>query len=146
MIGLFLFLQTGCDKPQTPKFVRMENVKVGKINFKDITLLGNIVINNPNSVGITITHTDLDVSVDGKNAGKVLQTETAKMPANSEFSLPVKTIIPTKNLGDGLIGSALSAFVNKKIIVQYKGHVTVKVLNTDLKIPVNDEQEVMLKE
>ena len=151
-LSLFiLFSITACNsklKPQSPVFKRIQNVRVLEANIKNIRLKAEAVIFNPNAVGATVQSIDVDVIANGLDMGKVSQEVETQVKANEEFIIPLVANIPPKRLfqkGSGALGGLLSAFTNKKIDIEYKGTIRVKILGIGRNVPVNHSETVVIK-
>jgi len=153
MKHLFLWISIGimsccflaCEAPQKPTFKTMKNVQLSSLKNNKITLTADAILNNPNAFGLTLTATDLDVSIDGKKAGNVKQTLDTEIPASSDFTIPVKMDIDQKMISGDLLNTAMNFLLNKKVKVHYKGYVTVKALDIPIDIPIDNEEEVTMR-
>jgi len=144
LVLLLVTCFAACEKPAEPTFQSMKNVKIANIKGDVVTLTADALFHNPNIFGVTLTGVDLDVSVDDKKAGNVTQTHSIDVPAKNDFSVPVAIDIALSDVSKNILGTVMSVLGSKKIKVHYKGFVTVKALEIDLKIPVESEQEVPL--
>ncbi len=148
ILCFFVLVATTCSKPQAPEFKNVKNVAVEELTLSNVTIKGDAVCFNPNGMGITIRATDIDVSANEVAVGKVTQELKTKVPANSDFSIPLVVSFPPKKLlskGSGLLGGLLSALSDQKVNMHYKGTITVEVLGVGIKVPLDEQQEVLLK-
>lgn len=123
---------------KSPQFVAMQNLKFGGLTTNGATLKAEAVFNNPNRIGVQLTQTNLDVLVNQKNAAHVTQAYQVKVPAHSDFKVPVDiNITPAQLMADGW-----GFITGKKIKVRYKGSVTIRALRRNFNVPVDYEQEV----
>lgn len=136
---------TACEQPAEPEFKTVKNLRVGKLAFDRITILGNAEFHNPNPQGIKLTATDLDVFVDDKKVGKVEQTHEIQVPAAQDFMVPIEFSFATKDVFGKMLGGALSFLGNKKVKVHLKGKATVKVVGISIPVPVDHTEEMSLK-
>jgi len=117
-----------CSISKKPEFLRIENIKILESTAKDITIIADAFFINSNNIGGKLKTDNILVFVNDNQMASV-STESFKVPAKKEFSIPLKAIIPTdsifssKNIG-GLLGSLL----NSKLKVQYIGEIKYKVL------------------
>ena len=91
---------------------------------------------------------DIDVIVNGINVGKAKQKESTAISANADFTLPMQIQFPPSKIfkdKNSLINFALSALGSKKIDLQYKGSVTISVLEIPFNVPVDYKDEIKLK-
>lgn len=145
LIILSTILFMGCTVKEHPEFLKVENIKVLESTSKHITISADAYFLNPNDIGGELKTNAIKVYVNNNEMATV-STESFKVPAKKEFSIPLKTNIPTdsifsnKNLG-GLIGSLF----NKKIEVKYKGDIIYKVLGFSYKYNIDRTDNIKIK-
>ena len=139
---IVLMLFAACEAPQRPEFKQIKNVKVQSLKQNKVTITADAEFHNPNVFGIKLTGIDLDVDIDGEKAGKVNNDQLTEVPAQKSFDVPLTFMFNPKELSGGAIGKAINIFMNKKMKVHFKGTVTVKALEMEFDIPVEDEREV----
>lgn len=147
ILGLLLLsfiLFTACEGPKDIVFKNMTNVRVTDYSKKMLTLEADVVLNNPNLASVKLVGADVLLSVEGVEVGRAVQTvESVTIPAMSDFAVPLSTQFPLKKLGKGgILGTALTVLTKKKLEVQYKGKVTVRVMDVDFDIPVDYKREI----
>ncbi len=140
-----LFVATACEGPSKPEFKQMKNVKVTNVSASKVTLIADAELYNPNVFSVQLTGVNLDVSVNKKNAGKVMQTHNIEVPAQKNFSVPVKIDVALKDLSNDLFGTLLNIAGNRAIDVHYKGYVSIKALEIEIDVPIDAEEQVPLK-
>ncbi|NNC86645.1 MAG: LEA type 2 family protein [Bacteroidia bacterium] len=145
---LFISFLSACTEPKEPEFKSVNNVKVVEFTDKVVVIDANAVFHNPNPYSVTLQKSDIDVFVNEINVGKAKQIKSSDIAANSEFTMPMQiSFPPSKILNDtqGLINIALGALGGKKIDLQYKGSVTLSVLEIPFTVPVDYEDEIKFK-
>ena len=141
IISLFL----GCSVNEKPEFVGVENIKVLESTEDYVTLKADALFINPNDISGELRTDAIKVYVNDNEMASV-STESFKVPAKKEFTIPLKadisadSIFSGKNIGD-LIGSLFS----KKIKVQYKGDIKYKVLGFTHTYEVDKTENVKIK-
>ena len=139
----FLF---ACSSPKQPEFQSIANPKVIQLSMKKTHIEVDVVLNNPNGVGVDITKMEVDIFVNNVHIGKTTQTHEAIIPADSNFNLPLKfEFSPKEVLNIGSLGGLLGALKDKKVKMKYKGFVSVKVLDKELSVPFDYDDEMVLK-
>ena len=134
-----------CSVNKKPEFLRVENIKVLESSSDYVTLTADALFNNPNDISGELKTDGIKVFVNDNEMASV-STESFKVPAKKEFSIPLKANIPTdslfsnKSLG-GLIGSLFS----KNLKVQYKGEIKYKVLGFSHTYEVDKTDNVKIK-
>ena len=140
-----VLLVFGCKVKEKPEFVGVENIKVLESNSNYVTFSADAVFVNPNDIGGELRTDAIRVYVNDNEMASV-STESFKVPAKKEFTIPLKadistdSILSSKNIGD-LIGSLF----NKRIKVQYKGDIKYKVLGFSHKYHIDKLEEVKIK-
>ena len=141
-ILLFCF---GCSVNEKPEFIRIDNIKVLESTSTHITLTADAYFLNPNDIGGELKSDGIKVLVNDNEMATV-SSESFKVPAKKEFSIPLKANVPTdsifsnKNIGD-LIGSLFS----KKLKVQYVGDIKYKVLGFSHTYKIDKTEDVKIK-
>ncbi|TXE11967.1 hypothetical protein FUA26_07855 [Seonamhaeicola algicola] len=139
------FLIFSCTVKEKPEFLHIENIKVLESTNKHITITANAIFLNPNDIGGQLKTDAIKVFINNNEMATV-STESFDVPAKKEFSIPLKTHIPTdsilsnKNI-NGLIGSLFS----KKIKVQYKGAIIYKVFGFSYTYSIDKTDNVNIK-
>ena len=145
---LFFFFISACSKPKEPEFQSVKNIELIEFTDENVVINANAIFHNPNIYSCTLESSDIDVIVNGINVGKAEQKERTAIPANADFSLPMQIQFPpTKIFNDknSLINLAISALGGKKIDLQYKGSITISVLEIPFTVPVDYTDEIKLK-
>ncbi|SHI82236.1 LEA type 2 family protein [Algibacter luteus] len=134
-----------CTVNEKPQFIGIENIKVLESTSKFVTFTADALFINPNDIGGELQTDDIKVFINDNEMASI-STESFDVPAKKEFSIPLKTNIPTdsifsnKSLG-GLIGSLFS----KKVKVQYKGDIKYKVLGFSYTYIIDKTEDVKIK-
>ncbi|QSE97995.1 LEA type 2 family protein [Fulvivirga lutea] len=140
---LLLLLAASCNTPQEPpKFRKISNVRVTNVTGKEALLKGDAVFYNPNDVGMTLRKVDIAVSLDDKRIGTINHATKTKVPAMSDFSVPVDA---TFNISDGLLNNLFSMLGGKKMKARYKGYIKLTVKGVPIRVPVDYEEEIRLR-
>ena len=145
---LSILLFAACSGPKEPTFKTMKNLQVKKLSLATLEIHGDAVFNNPNPVGITLSRIDLDISINDVQAAKIKQDISTKVPASSDFTVPIKmSTAPKSVLQDvgGLLQGIGGALKDKKIKVNYKGNVYFSVAKVEIPVPVEYTEEIPVK-
>ena len=143
-IILLAFVIQSCNKPEkAPVFKYVSNVKVTSVTGKEALLKGDAVFYNPNDVGMKLRKVDIDVMLEGKKIGGINQKLKTKIPAMSEFKVPVDAKF---NVGElGVLNSLLSVLGGKKMKVQYVGRIRLSIYGVPVSVPVDYEDDIRLR-
>lgn len=146
-LGVMIVSLAACNQVQNPTFIGIEGLKLDQISIKNTSVQANMKFNNPNSFGLTVAGTDLDIYLDDKKAGIVNQSQEIEVLAHSDFKVPIKASIDkdaiTKELFSN-IGKALDLALGKKLPLRMKGYVYIKVLGQKIPIPIDHSQEISI--
>lgn len=137
-------IAVSCNRPkEAPVFKRIANVKVTEVNGKEALLNGDAFFYNPNDVSMKLRKVNIDVKLEGKKIGSIKQELKTKIPALSEFKVPVDA---TFNIGDiGVLNSLFSVIGGKKMKVHYTGNIKISIHGVPLSVPVDYEDEIRLR-
>ncbi|MBO6517424.1 MAG: hypothetical protein JJ975_12830 [Bacteroidia bacterium] len=146
-ISLLVAVLTACSTPQTPDFKKIENVRVTKKNAAVYTVTADAVYHNPNSIGGNLTGMEMDIRIDDEEITHLSQSKNAVIQPETDFVVPIVFDVDTKQLfGDkqNFLKGALSKLLNDKLEVTYDGHLMVRFLEVDFKVPVDYSEKISL--
>ncbi|WP_052172585.1 LEA type 2 family protein [Psychroserpens jangbogonensis] len=134
-----------CSVKEKPEFLRVENIKVLESTSKTITPTADALFMNPNDIGGELRTDGIKVIVNGNEMASV-STESFKVPAKKEFSIPLRADVPTDSLfSDKSLSGLLGSIFSKKLKVQYKGDIKYKVLGFSHTYAVDETEDVKIK-
>lgn len=143
-----LLLIISCKVKEKPLFVKVDNIVVNDASLDFITLTADAYFMNQNDVGGSIESKGIEVFVNDISIANV-SSESFKVPAKKEFTIPLTVLIPTKKVlesnKNGLLGGLLNSIVNKKMKVQYKGTITYSKLGFSYDYDVDKTQDIKIK-
>jgi LEA14-like dessication related protein len=139
-----LLLFSACGDFQDVTFSGIENVNIVSISQQGAEAAITAKIKNPNRAAFTIYKSDLDVVLNGMNAGKAHLAKNIKIKGRSEqlYTFTIKADFSSLSLADlpKLMGMAMSKNVN----INLKGNLNVGKLFVKKKVPVDMTQRVPL--
>ena len=142
----FIFLLTlllSCESPRQPEFRYLENIRISEISAKNISIDGSAVFYNPNAFPLQLLETDIQVAIDGKWLGKVTVPESTHIEASKEFTLPLALSFPAGKLFKN-IGSMFILLSKKTVNLRYQGFIRVKIKGITIKIPIENQQDILI--
>ncbi len=144
--GLSFILISSCSTYKEPEFRKATKINIKELNVRNVTLESDLIYFNPNVIGANISAFDIMVNVNNIEIGKLNQNGDVLIEANSEFVIPTSVSFPPKKIlkSEGLLKSALQLFSNERALVEYKGHVTLKLGGIEFEIPLNYQEEIEL--
>jgi len=134
-----------CSVNEKPQFIGVENIKVLEPTSKYVAFTADALFKNPNDIGGELQTDEIKLFVNDNEMASV-STESFKVPAKKEFTIPLKTKVPTDSLFSnksivGLIGSLFS----KKVKVQYIGDITYRALGFSYTYNIDKTEDVKIK-
>jgi hypothetical protein len=139
---LVALLFTGCKTPDQDIVLRqIRDVVVDASS--DPTLKANAVFFNPNQVRGRLKKIDLQIFVNGKKAASVDQKLKTVIPANAEFTVPIKVDLAIKELG--LMDTLLGMIGGKTFEVHYKGSLRLSYHGVPINVPVDYKDDVRIR-
>jgi LEA14-like dessication related protein len=137
--ALFIsLLFTACSAPEKPVFKSLKNVKFNGFSIVkpySVTLNADVIYFNPNSLSADITEMDFDVFINEKKATHITQELRAKMPAKSDFILPIKVTIPLQEIFEDV--KFKDILKSRTVIYELKGNFKMGIGNALIKVPFN---------
>lgn len=146
---LLLLLTLACSRPQEPVYTGFDQLKADMISTKRVTISGEAVYYNPNAFGGEVVSTDIQVIVNDVAAATIKQAVSIPVPPTAEFRLPLECNVSPKDIYEndrnGALGGLINAVLTKKVDVQYQGEIVVRLAGFSFSLPVEYEEEVILK-
>ena len=134
-----------CKVKEKPEFLRVDNIKVLESTSEYLTLTADAYFMNPNDIGGELKSDGIKVFVNDNEMATV-STESFKVPAKKEFSIPLKANIPADSIFSGKnIGGLIGSLFSQNLKVQYKGDIKYKVLGFSYTYEVDKTEDVKVK-
>lgn len=137
-LGLFMVI-SACNKPDYPVFKEVRELKFKGLKKGSVKMIGEAVYYNPNSFGVDVVAMEMDVYLDGKDAGTITQNIKAEMLAESEFIIPLEIDIPLRTVFKGLGLKLGSIFKDKEVEIRVVGNILVDLIGGEIQIPFDEE-------
>lgn len=120
LISLLVFMSS-CRAPKDLEFREYNSVSLENMGFTSSTLKMNLVYYNPNSFGLELKRTELDIYVDSTFLGHSSQELQVAIPRRDIFTIPLIVNLDMKNL----LKNGLTTLFNKEVLVRAVGNVKV---------------------
>lgn len=144
----FILLFINCKVKEKPLFVKVDNIVVVDATLETIELTADAYFINQNDVGGSLETKGIEVFINEVAIANV-SSESFDVPANKEFTIPLKVVIPTKevfeNNKNGLLGGILNTITNQKVKVQYKGTITYSTFGFSYDYEVDKTEDIKIK-
>lgn len=145
ILSTILLTFFNCSVNEKPEFVGVENIKILESTPEYIVLTADATFVNPNIVGGELQTNDIKVFVND-NETAFVTSETFQVPANKEFSIPLKANVPIESVfGDNNLSGLIGSLLTKKIKVQYKGSINYKVLGYTATYEIDKTESIKLQ-
>lgn len=145
ILSTLLITFIGCTVKEKPVFIRVDNIKVYESTSNFITLTADAYFRNPNAIKGVLKTDAIKVYVNNNEMATVT-TESFKVPASEEFSIPLKANVATDSLfSNKSLGGLLSSLISQNLKVQYKGQIKYKVLGFSHTYAVDITENVKIK-
>ncbi|MGV6829230.1 MAG: LEA type 2 family protein [Flavobacteriales bacterium] len=142
---LFLLLLIGCKVKEKPEFIKIESIQVLNTTSQHITLQADALFNNPNHIGGTLSSEGIVVSINDVEMATV-SSESFKVPAKKEFTIPLRVQIPTEKIvNKNNLKGLLNSLFSQKLKVQYKGIIKYKIIGFSHTYLVDETEDVKIK-
>jgi len=134
-----------CSVNEKPEFVKVKNIKVIESTSTYVTLSADALFMNPNDIGGELKSDGIKVFVNDNEMATV-STESFKVPAKKEFTIPLKANVPTDSiLSNKNLSRLINSLFSKKIKVQYKGSIKYKVFGFSYIYDIDITEQVKIK-
>lgn len=145
LICLISFTTIACKVNEKPEFVRVENIQVSESTADHITLTADALFINPNDIGGELKTDAIMVLINDNEMANV-SADSFEVPANEEFSIPLKANISRDSLfSNKSIGGLIGSLFSQDIKVQYKGDIKYKVLGFSYTYKVDKTERIKIK-
>jgi len=114
---VLLIAFVSCKSMKDPIFKGIENVKMDELNFNDPTVTLDMRYHNPNNFKGLLKQAEGDAWLDSSYLGHFIVDTAVNIPANSEFTVPVKLAVDKKQL----LKHSLVAFLNEEVTIRITG-------------------------
>ena len=145
ILSTILLTLVSCKVKEKPEFLRVENIKVFESTAESVTLSADAFFLNPNDIGGELKSDGIKVFINNNEMATV-SSESFKVPAKKEFSIPLKANIPADSIFSGKnIGGLIGSLFSKNLKVQYKGDIKYKALGFTYTYEVDKTENVKIK-
>ena len=118
LIAVVLF--TACDYSDV-EVRSVKEIKIDKLDTDGIEIKATMKVYNPNNYKINVSHTDADLFLDGRQAGKAKLLSKVVIPANFDDYINVRVRADFTAGSMQLIPIILGATVKRSLNVKVKG-------------------------
>ncbi len=139
-----LLIFNACSKIQAPEFKNITDLSVDTIDTL-ITITGNGLFYNPNKSKIVLRSADIDVFINDQLFTRINNEYNLTLTPEKEFSIPLVVKLNHNQVENFLKKNAVGLLLGNGIQLKYKGNIRVKAFSMKIKVPVNKEISLRLK-
>lgn len=140
-----LILISFAEKPpvQDPYFVKMKGFKVLSFNMKKIEFFSTAVFYNTYKNKAKLQEVDIDVYLEDKYLGKVVNQDNIDIPKLSAFDIPLLfQLEPPGPAVRNSLWQGTKLLTGKKVKIRYAGHIKLRVIGV-IPVKVKFEEELL---
>ena len=141
---LTIIFFTSC-KYQDVEIIDIKDIKLGKINTKEINLNAVIEINNPNNSKIKISKYEFDIKINGQSFQLSEEYADIKIPKRFKGSILISFKLTKIEQGIFSLSSLLSfskIIAKRSANIEVQGYVKAGIFLVSKKIPVDEKRSV----
>lgn len=110
-------LNFSCASLKQPDFKGIDNVRIGRFGLNESTLTLDLHYFNPNKTSLKLKEAEGDAWIDGNLMGHFRVDTLVTIPANDNFSLPIKLKVGMKKV----FQNSLAAFLAREVMIRIEG-------------------------
>lgn len=137
-LRIVIFLSStllACSAPKALEYKDFRNFSVEKLGFTTSRVKMDLIYHNPNSFGLQLRRTDLDIYINNTFLGHTSSDTLINIPRLNDFILPIKFDADMKNI----LKNAWSTIMGNEVTLRVTGNLKVGKANVFMSIPVNYE-------
>ena len=135
IILVSFFLSGSCRSLKEPDFRSIENIRVSRFGLNESTLTLDLHYFNPNKTKLKLKEAEGDAWLNGTLLGHFIIDTLVSIPANGDFSLPVKLQIDMSKV----FKNSLTAFLSNEVTVKVEGKARVGKGGIYIRYPIRYE-------
>lgn len=148
--GIYIFILilvgfSSCNKPISPQFKYLENIKVELESLSSANLHAEAVLFNPNKNTVIIKGVDINIMINDKVIAVLDKEYDIKALGNENFVVPLDVKIKLKDLNLNAIGAALGLIGDSGQEIRYLGKIKVKAYGVPFSVKIDYKDTIHLK-
>ncbi len=145
LTGLLL-ITASCKRPEAPVFEKVREIKVIEESNDLLLLTAYADFYNPNNYRIILKRADIDVFLNEKMITTLEKEYNLEIDKKSSFSIPLQVALSREEISNNILSHALNILLGRKLTVNYTGHIRVKAWGMGIKVPVDGETSLDIRE
>lgn len=131
------FIIFSCASPKALEYKTYHNFSVQKLGFNNSSIALDLEYYNPNSFGLQLRNTDLDIFINGNKLGHSSSDTLINIPRRNTFILPIKFDVDMQNI----FKNAMNTLLGKEVTIKLTGKLRVGKGNVFMSFPLNYESK-----
>ncbi len=146
IIGCFILIFTSCNIYKEVEVKEVRDVRLTEFGSDGLKAEVDVVVENPNSFKLKVTDSDLDVSVNGTNVGKVKLGEKLIIDKSSTNLYTLHFKSDYDDLSPQFLQSLITLIFVNYAEFSAQGYVKGRALMVSKKVKVDLKEKVNLRE
>jgi LEA14-like dessication related protein len=137
-----IILMNSCGGIKDLEFKEYKNFNIEKVGFSKTTVSVDLVYYNPNTFGLVLKNTDLDIYINDNLLGNSTQDVQIQILKKQQFTLPLKIDVDMRNV----LKNSLTTLLSKEVTIKATGKIKVGKANIYKTLPFeySTKQEIGL--
>ncbi len=123
----------------------MENFQFDAFSLKQVQFKTDLVMFNPNKIGIELLNTETDIYINDVLLGHSTQNKSIRVNKKSEFSIPLTVNVATHQITFSFLKSMWASMRKGKVKLSVKGSCRLKKAGIPFSFPINYADQIDLK-
>ncbi|MEO8567858.1 MAG: LEA type 2 family protein [Ginsengibacter sp.] len=137
LVSCMAFMFVSCTSPKALEYKTYHNFSIQKLGFNKSTISLDLEYYNPNSFGLQLKNTDLDIFINGERFGHSSSDTLINIPRRNTFVLPIKFDVDMQNI----FKNAMNTLLGKEVAVKLTGKLKIGKGNVFMSLPLNYESK-----
>jgi LEA14-like dessication related protein len=143
---LFMIFSIGaCSKIGAPEFKSIDDLRVDS-DDTIISIIGQGRFYNPNKYRMLLKSADISVSINDQSFTHIKNDFNLVILPEQEFLVPISMDLNQEQVRTFLKKNAFQLLLGSGVHIKYKGNIRVRARGIGIRVPVNDEKSVNLRD
>ncbi len=142
---LFVSLLSSCNV-QDVELVNVNSYNIARSSDDKIKLILNIRIDNPNNFSINVKKTDLNLYINGSDAGKIVLEDKIILLKKTETDYDFGLMADQNQVSKAIVQAGIGIALTGKVTINVKGWIKGKVFGIGKKIDIDEKQSLSIKD
>lgn len=139
---LIAFFCYGCGNIREPQLVKIDNIRVDKINSGYSTLKLDLQYFNPNKFRVTLKNASGDAWLDGRKLGHFTLDSSVTVPGNAQFQLPVNLEVDMTKV----LANSFQLLLKNEVMLKIEGSARISKSGININYPLHYEGKQNLQQ